>query len=128
MIIIMCTLKKVNTFPTLLAAISDADTSTPTLLLSHSLITSLLSPLELGIMPPDLSAKPHLNGLVTFASFAVAGLIPLIAYVIGVAFNPTEDILFAVACVMTAITLFILGALTVLLFTSSNSLLVSIRC
>eukprot|EP00158_Paraphelidium_tribonemae_P001969 Partr_v1_DN25003_c0_g2_i1_m51136 putative vacuolar iron transporter len=34
---------------------------------------------ELGIQPPDLSTKPWKNGLVTFLSFVVFGMVPLIA-------------------------------------------------
>lgn len=70
---------------------------------------------ELGIQPPDLSEKPWKNGLVTFVSFAVFGAIPLISYIVSYAayestnragFDPT----FLVACLLTAVTLFILGA------------------
>jgi vacuolar iron transporter family protein len=70
---------------------------------------------ELGIQPPDLSEKPWKNGLVTFVSFIVFGAIPLVSYVISYAiydsshstgFNPS----FLVACLLTATTLFSLGA------------------
>ncbi|HID24646.1 MAG TPA: hypothetical protein EYP14_19920, partial [Planctomycetaceae bacterium] len=66
---------------------------------------------ELGIVPTD--ASPVKNAVVTFVSFAGFGLVPLLAYVVarlvpGVTFNT-----FGVACISTAATLFLLGALKV---------------
>ena len=58
----------------------------------------------------EIETHPMRNALVTFFSFLIYGFIPLIAYV----FASTNTFLmantFAVACVLTAITLFILGA------------------
>ncbi len=62
---------------------------------------------ELGIMESDES--PVKNALVTFGSFLLFGFIPVLAFVlalwIGVAFNA-----FLVASLLTALTLFALGA------------------
>jgi VIT1/CCC1 family predicted Fe2+/Mn2+ transporter len=66
---------------------------------------------ELGIVESDES--PVRNGIVTFFSFALFGLVPLLAYV-AVQVVPLPSInTFAVACVLTAATLFALGALKV---------------
>jgi len=63
---------------------------------------------ELGLLPPDANTAPWKNGLVTFFSFILFGTIPLLAYVSD---NGTSrNTLFAIACVLTGITLFILGA------------------
>ena len=62
---------------------------------------------ELGLMPPDEDDNPAMTGLVTFLAFILFGFIPLIAYIAV----PSDDkeVAFAVACVLTAITLFALG-------------------
>lgn len=66
---------------------------------------------ELGIVETDES--PWRNALVTFFSFALFGLVPLLAYV-AVQVVPVLKIpTFPIACLMTAATLFALGALKV---------------
>lgn len=73
-----------------------------------------------GIQPPDTAARPWKNGMVTFISFCTFGAIPLISYVISYAVlsaNPERGIdeqifdpSFLIACLLTAATLFLLGA------------------
>eukprot|EP01128_Nolandella_sp_AFSM9_P011156 TRINITY_DN7871_c0_g1_i2.p1 TRINITY_DN7871_c0_g1~~TRINITY_DN7871_c0_g1_i2.p1 ORF type:complete len:228 (-),score=43.35 TRINITY_DN7871_c0_g1_i2:94-777(-) len=68
---------------------------------------------ELGLMPPDPSDSPLKNGAVTFGAFAACGLVPLLAYLIASAFDEVVDTtLFIVACILTAVTLFGLGAVS----------------
>lgn len=69
---------------------------------------------ELGLLPPDPNEsrfQPWKEGLVTFLSFLVCGVIPLAGYIIAIAaFGPSAgNITFAIECVLTAITLFALG-------------------
>ena len=66
---------------------------------------------ELGIVESEES--PIKNALVTFISFLVFGFIPLIAYVLSTFISGLESWTFIIACILTAITLFILGALKV---------------
>jgi DNA damage-binding protein 1 len=102
---------------------------------------------ELGILPPDPHEAPwkvcqllgslsrcvtrcccfffvqHQNGLVTFFSFIVFGLLPLAVYGIGSAavlgveqsaghHNSAANVVYAICCVVTSMTLFLLGAIT----------------
>ncbi len=66
---------------------------------------------ELGILPSDES--PLKNALVTFFSFGLFGLVPLLAYV-AVRFMPVSRFhTFVMAGLFTAAALFVLGALKV---------------
>ncbi len=62
---------------------------------------------ELGIVESDSS--PLANGLVTFCSFALFGLIPLLSYVLVRWVPLLSTYRFAAACAATAFTLFVLG-------------------
>ncbi len=69
---------------------------------------------ELGIIETDES--PIKNGVATFLSFAVFGFVPLITYVIAqlvpyLSTNPNMS--FLLACILTGLTLFVLGSLKV---------------
>jgi len=66
---------------------------------------------ELGIVGDEES--PIGNALVTFFSFAVFGLVPLLAYIVVRLFPSLGIDTFAVASVSTAATLFVLGAVKV---------------
>lgn len=66
---------------------------------------------ELGIVESEES--PIMNSLVTFGSFIFFGFIPLLAYVLSTFIAGMENYTFILACVLTATTLFILGALKV---------------
>lgn len=63
---------------------------------------------ELGIVEADES--PLKNALVTFVSFGVFGFVPLVAYVLARFIPLLEQNTFLVACVLTGLTLFVLGA------------------
>lgn len=66
---------------------------------------------ELGIVAADES--PVRNAAVTFVSFALFGLIPLLAYVVARMMPSLQCSTFAVASVLTGATLFALGAIKV---------------
>lgn len=72
---------------------------------------------ELGIIPGE-EESPWKNGLVTFLSFSIAGLLPLLPYVFNI---PIKDT-FTTAIVFMAVALFIVGALRTI-FTKKNPLL-----
>lgn len=60
---------------------------------------------ELNIFE-DANDKPSIHGAVTFTAFVIAGMLPLIPYVFGIA---TES-QFTVSIIATALSLFIVGA------------------
>lgn len=69
---------------------------------------------ELGMMPPDPEESAWKSGLVMFVSFLIFGLIPLLSYLAFSTINfktNKADALFAIACVLTAVALFTLGAI-----------------
>ncbi len=66
---------------------------------------------ELGIV--ESTESPLKNAVVTFLSFAVFGLIPILAYVLAYPFAFFRQNTFAVACALTLLTLFTLGAVKV---------------
>lgn len=66
---------------------------------------------ELGIIEENES--PMKNALVTFISFLVFGFIPVFVYVIAKFTPGIAENTFLIACILTGLTLFILGALKV---------------
>jgi len=64
---------------------------------------------ELGIL--ESNESPLKNAVVTFLSFAIFGFIPLITYILARFIPGLESQSFIIACALTAITLFTLGAL-----------------
>jgi VIT1/CCC1 family predicted Fe2+/Mn2+ transporter len=73
---------------------------------------------ELGLLPVDPDDNPMKEGLVTFVSFVIFGIIPILSYIIGAFITGVQNIAagfdtpFIVAVVLTAATLFTLGAIT----------------
>lgn len=63
---------------------------------------------ELGII--EENDDPLKNGLVTFFSFIICGIFPLLPFIIGLAFDTTVNTLFFISIGVTGITLFGLGA------------------
>ena len=61
---------------------------------------------ELGLSPGD--ENPIKNALVTFFSFGLFGLIPILPFIVGRVANLTDG-LFIVSTIMTGLFLFILG-------------------
>ncbi len=61
--------------------------------------------------PDDTDKSPLKNAIVTFMSFFIFGLIPLLAYVLTVYFPELSSHAFLIASVLTGVTLFILGTL-----------------
>ena len=69
---------------------------------------------ELGMEPPEPdggSCEFIKAGAICFASFLVCGSVPLLGYVAFVPAGWGRDALFALSCALTAVMLFILGAL-----------------
>lgn len=68
---------------------------------------------ELGLQVPDEDANPWFDGFVTFCSFIVFGFMPLLGYCVFPFLYPdmSQEMLFAIACVVTAGTLFVLGSI-----------------
>ena len=67
---------------------------------------------ELGMMEDE--GKPLVNGLVTFTSFVIAGSLPLLIYLLGLAFPISPDAAFPISIVLSALALFGLGAAKVM--------------
>lgn len=66
---------------------------------------------ELGII--ESKENPLKNAFVTFFSFGIFGFIPLLAYVLAGLFSFLKQNEFMIACILTLLTLFTLGALKV---------------
>ncbi len=66
---------------------------------------------ELGII--NSNESPLAGAVATFLSFAVFAFVPLIAYVLAQLIPALKPRSFEIACVLTSITLFALGALKV---------------
>jgi VIT1/CCC1 family predicted Fe2+/Mn2+ transporter len=67
---------------------------------------------ELGMMEDESNAL--INGLVTFGSFIAAGAVPLLIYLLGLAFPIPSQVAFPVAIVLSGLALFGLGAAKVM--------------
>ncbi len=67
---------------------------------------------ELGIIEEE--GHPFFNGLSTFIAFIVAGFVPLLSYVLGLASPGITQFSFEISILLTAITLFAVGSLKVL--------------
>lgn len=67
---------------------------------------------ELGMMEDE--SNPLINGLVTFGSFILAGSVPLIIYLIGLAFPISPEVAFPISIALSALALFGLGVSKVL--------------
>jgi VIT1/CCC1 family predicted Fe2+/Mn2+ transporter len=68
---------------------------------------------ELGILSED--NHPFFNGLSTFISFILAGFIPLLFFVAALALPGLEKYTFIMSVILTAVTLFAVGSLRVLI-------------
>ena len=67
---------------------------------------------ELGIV--EESGHPFYNGLSTFLAFATAGFIPLLFFVLGRAVPSLTPYAFTMSIILTAIVLFVIGSLKVI--------------
>ncbi|CAI5716333.1 unnamed protein product [Hyaloperonospora brassicae] len=67
---------------------------------------------ELNLMPVDAKDSPLTGGVITFLSFMLFGIIPLLSYLVnlvpGINMGPTTTLY--LSCVLTVVTLFALGA------------------
>jgi VIT1/CCC1 family predicted Fe2+/Mn2+ transporter len=67
---------------------------------------------ELGLQVPDKDENVWYDGFITFCSFVLFGILPLLAYAIGPAAGYTDaNGLLGIACGITLLTLFLLGAI-----------------
>jgi VIT1/CCC1 family predicted Fe2+/Mn2+ transporter len=67
---------------------------------------------ELGIIEEE--GHPFFNGLSTFIAFIIAGFVPLLSFVLGLASPGITQFSFEISLILTAITLFAVGSLKVL--------------
>ncbi|MCL5429596.1 MAG: VIT1/CCC1 transporter family protein [Chloroflexi bacterium] len=67
---------------------------------------------ELGMLEDE--GEPLRNGLVTFGAFVAAGALPLLVYLLGLAFPISPQVTFPVATVLSGLALFALGAAKVM--------------
>ncbi|KAG7396327.1 hypothetical protein PHYBOEH_002462 [Phytophthora boehmeriae] len=67
---------------------------------------------ELNIMPVDDEDSPLTGGIITFVSFMVFGVIPLLSYLFNLipGVNMSADATLYTSCFLTVVTLFLLGA------------------
>lgn len=67
---------------------------------------------ELHLMPTDDEDSPLKGGIITFVSFMIFGVIPLLSYLVNLipSLRMSADVTFNASCVLTVITLFLLGA------------------
>ena len=63
---------------------------------------------ELGLMRDD--RNPYTSGLVTFAAFLIAGIVPLITYLLGLAISIPSQFSFPIAIGLSGLALIALGA------------------
>lgn len=69
---------------------------------------------ELDLELPGDNMETFVEGVIMFCSFILFGSMPLLAYTLfPIIFNMDADQKFTVACIVTGVTLFILGALKV---------------
>ena len=67
---------------------------------------------ELGMMEDE--SNPLVNGLVAFGSFVLAGAVPLIIYLVGLAIPILPETAFPISIALSALALFGLGVSKVL--------------
>ncbi len=72
---------------------------------------------ELGIIEED--NHPFFNGLSTFVSFLIAGFIPLLFFVVAIAVPGLSQYTFQMSVILTAVTLFAVGSIRVLVTQTS---------
>ncbi|ETI31481.1 hypothetical protein F442_21389 [Phytophthora nicotianae P10297] len=67
---------------------------------------------ELNIMPVDDDDSPLMGGIITFVSFMLFGVIPLLSYLVNLVpgINMSPEATLYLSCFLTVVTLFLLGA------------------
>lgn len=91
----------------------DAETIVNTMAKYPKFFVDVMMRDELGMEPPDADGKYDyvISGAYCFCSFLVCGSVPLIGYVAFMPATSDPQVLFAISCVLTALALFVLGAL-----------------
>lgn len=88
----------------------DANTILTTMMKYKEIFLDHMMILELGLQTPDESDNPLKNGLVTFLSFVIFGSVPMWVYlIVWLTGYKNNQGTFAIACVFTAFTMFLLG-------------------
>jgi len=72
---------------------------------------------ELGII--EETGHPFFNGLSTFLAFVIAGIIPLLFYILGMAVPSMAQYSFVMSVIFTAVSLFVVGSLKALVTQAS---------
>lgn len=90
---------------------NDAETMVDILSRNRKVWVDVMMAEELGIL--EETESPLRNAVATFFSFALFGFIPLVAYVLAQFAPLLGAYSFLLACILTALTLFVLGALKV---------------
>lgn len=67
---------------------------------------------ELNLMPVDDDDSPLTGGLITFGSFMIFGVVPLLSYLVNLipGLRMSADATLYLSCALTVITMFVLGA------------------
>jgi VIT1/CCC1 family predicted Fe2+/Mn2+ transporter len=86
----------------------DADLVVTTLMKNKEVFLDTMMKEELGIV--EESESPIWNALTTFFSFLTFGFIPLLIFVVSFFTDFFQQHIFLIACVLTGITLFLLGS------------------
>jgi DNA damage-binding protein 1 len=92
----------------------DAVSAITTMAKNKEFFVDLMMAFELELEVPNEDDNPYIDGLVTFCSFVTFGFVPLLGYIILYSIDLGENkdtTLFILACVLTGIMLFVLGAL-----------------
>lgn len=93
---------------------ADAATIVETMAKHPNFFIDIMMRDELGMEPPEEgegNMEYVKSGAACFCSFLVCGSVPLLGYVAFVPAGWDRDALFALSCIMTAVALFVLGAL-----------------
>mmetsp|Transcript_14603 Transcript_14603/g.36962 ORF Transcript_14603/g.36962 Transcript_14603/m.36962 type:complete len:283 (-) Transcript_14603:270-1118(-) len=96
--------------------LSKEDATTAILAMSKNkeFFVDLMMAFELELEVPSEDDNPYFDGLVTFCSFVCFGFVPLLGYVVLYSIDLGDDkatVLFIIACCLTGLMLFVLGAL-----------------
>merc|ERR1719231_1402296 len=76
------------------------------------IFVDLMMAYELELQIPGEDDNPWKDGAITFTSFVIFGLVPLLGYLILFSIpGYTQQDMFIAACILTALTLFALGAI-----------------
>jgi len=105
----------------------DANLILKTMIKNRSFFLDHMMVQELGILPVQDGSSPAKNGVVTTLSFIIFGSMPLFAFLLLQLFDLPFDVEFTVACVLTIVTLLILGIVKSRLVVGDSPLLSALK-